>query len=267
MSLRFGQAQGQLDGAAAHVRMRYCRNMTKAQVNRLGDQLRRGAIGERELRALEEYRRSFDPAHAEIVRLLRSEYELAPTTRSKTSVSIIDKLRREKTRLSTIQDIAGCRIVTSGIAQQEEMLSQVLTVFPKAKIDDRRERPSHGYRAVHVIVEHVGKLVEIQIRTTLQDLWAQVSEKFADVIDHSIKYGGGPSDVRRVLDGSSHEIQELEFLEKQIVFSKIGREPVGLPEDPLVLEKLESNLRQKTSEWSLFFRDIIGRLDNLRPPK
>src|SRR6266704_1936073 len=71
----------------------------------------------------------------------------------------------EKTiRLTQIQDIAGCRIVTPDII-------------------DRRDTPSHGYRAVHVIVRHSGKLVEIQVRTALQHLWAELSEKLADLID------------------------------------------------------------------------------------
>jgi ppGpp synthetase/RelA/SpoT-type nucleotidyltranferase len=35
---------------------------------------------------------------------------------------------------------------------------------------DRREKPSHGYRAVHVIVECGGRMVEIQVRTELQHL-------------------------------------------------------------------------------------------------
>lgn len=57
---------------------------------------------------------------------------------------------------------------------------------------DRREDPSHGYRAVHVIAEISGKPVEIQVRTSLQHLWAELSEKLSDHRDPAIKYGGGP---------------------------------------------------------------------------
>ena len=42
---------------------------------------------------------------------------------------------------------------------------------------DRRKNPTYGYRAVHVIVYWDGIPVEIQIRTELQDTWAQIVER------------------------------------------------------------------------------------------
>jgi hypothetical protein len=64
---------------------------------------------------------------------------------------------------------------------------------PRApQIIDRRERPSHGYRAVHVIVYAETVPVEIQVRTMLQDLWAQISEKLGDIWGRGPRYGLGP---------------------------------------------------------------------------
>jgi ppGpp synthetase/RelA/SpoT-type nucleotidyltranferase len=71
--------------------------------------------------------------------------------------------------------------------------------YPDAEVQDRRIRPSYGYRAVHVIVTVEAKPVEIQIRTELQHNWALVTEKLADVIDQQIKYGGGPADIQELL--------------------------------------------------------------------
>ena len=84
--------------------------------------------------------------------------------------------------------------------------------FPGAKLVDRRERPSHGYRAVHLIVRSHGKLVEIQVRTWLQDLWAQLSEKLADEFDPAIKYGGGPEQHRADLADMAELIRQVEQL-------------------------------------------------------
>ena len=66
---------------------------------------------------------------------------------------------------------------------------------------DRRAVPSHGYRAVHVIVTVDHRLVEIQVRTTLQDLWAQVVERLADQWGRGIRYGDPPSDPDTEVSG------------------------------------------------------------------
>jgi putative GTP pyrophosphokinase len=60
-------------------------------------------------------------------------------------------LRRESIRLTQIQDIAGCRLVVPDVAEQDRVVENVRTLFAKCSIADRREYPSHGYRAVHVI--------------------------------------------------------------------------------------------------------------------
>jgi ppGpp synthetase/RelA/SpoT-type nucleotidyltranferase len=59
-------------------------------------------------------------------------------------------------------------------------------------IVDRRKRPSHGYRAVHVIASVDRRFVEIQIRTSMQDLWAQTMERLADKVGRGIRYRGIP---------------------------------------------------------------------------
>ena len=96
-------------------------------------------------------------------------------------------------------------------------------LFERTTIMDRRQQPSHGYRAVHVIVHYGGKMVEIQIRTVLQHFWAERSEKFSDVLDPAIKYGGGGENVRRILSRLSSAIAEQELrgtqgVDLQLVF-------------------------------------------------
>ena len=60
---------------------------------------------------------------------------------------------------------------------------------------DRRATPSHGYRAVHVIVSMDRHLAEVQVRTELQHRWAMLVERFADAWVQQIKYGGPPDDA------------------------------------------------------------------------
>jgi hypothetical protein len=57
---------------------------------------------------------------------------------------------------------------------------------------DRRADPRFGYRAVHLIVRIDELLVEIQIRTEMQDSWAQIVERLGDRWGRDIRYGGDP---------------------------------------------------------------------------
>jgi Region found in RelA / SpoT proteins len=119
------------------------------------------------------------------------------STRVKTTGTLIDKLRRTKLSLASIQDFAGARIIIDGTRQdQDQAVNRIIDAFqdcPKApQRIDRRERPSHGYRAVHVIVYTETVPVEIQVRTKLQDAWAQISEKLGDIWGRGLRYGLGP---------------------------------------------------------------------------
>lgn len=181
-------------------------DLTKSQVDRLGDRLSTGDISDDDLRLLDDYRRSFTNAYEDVVWLIVHELKLEPTgRRAKTNASIIDKLRRESIRLSQMQDIAGCRIVVNDISAQDKVTARLTELFERTTVVDRRQHPSHGYRAVHVIVTNRDKLVEIQVRTVLQDRWAAFSERLSDEVDPSIKYGGGDEELISYL----HEMSEV----------------------------------------------------------
>ena len=121
--------------------------LSKTQLDRLGDRLRKGSPSEADLRLLEEYRRSFSDAHNTVIRTIHEKLNLQPTGRpEKSTTSIIAKLRRESIRLSQIQDIAGCRIVVTDIMEQDRVVKILQALFPGAAIADRRRLPSHGYR-------------------------------------------------------------------------------------------------------------------------
>lgn len=190
---------------------------SKNQIDRLGNRLREGDISDADLRLLDNYRRSFTDAYEDVVGRIRDELSLEPTGRAKSTTSISDKLRRESIRLSQVQDIAGCRLVAVDSKHQEEVVNQLKVMFEKTTVVDRRQHPSHGYRAVHVIVESRGKPIEIQVRTSLQHLWAEVSEKISDVVDPAIKYGEGDKDILLILGLMSDRIMEQERIESLLV--------------------------------------------------
>lgn len=189
------------------------RSVSRTQVDRLGERLKRGPYPESDLRLLDDYRRSFGEAYEEVIRVLHG-LTLSPTGRpAKSTSSIVEKLKRESIRLSQMQDIAGCRIIVPNITEQESLVRSLEQAFARASLVDRREKPSHGYRAVHVVATVSGRPIEIQVRTALQHLWAELSEKSSDVIDPAVKYGGGPAEWRGFLQLCSEGVARYEKCE------------------------------------------------------
>lgn len=170
--------------------------LSGAAINKLGDRLRlTDTLSDEDLVALQQLRREYDEALAWTRhRIIEAIPEVRPTSRLKTVQTLVGKLRRETTmNLSQVQDIAGLRIVTDmTLAEQDSMADRLVDLLPSAKLVDRRVRPSFGYRAVHIVTKVDNRLVEIQLRTLLQDRWAQIVERLADHWGRQIRYGQGP---------------------------------------------------------------------------
>lgn len=152
--------------------------LSNAQVDALGERLRAGSPLPDDLQVLDAYRRSFHASFEVVMAALQAVAGVVPTGRpAKTTESIIAKLQRGNLRLSRMQDVAGCRLIVPDIKAQDALAATTLKLFAKARVVDRRIIPSHGYRAVHVIVTMASRSVEVQIRTRMQHDWAQFSEK------------------------------------------------------------------------------------------
>ncbi len=190
---------------------------SKTQIDRLGERLKKDSSAESDLRLLEQYRHSFDNAYEIVRKAILEQLSLEATGRRKTTQSIVDKLRRESIRLTQIQDIAGCRLIAADIANQNQLVTSLNNFFENVIVVDRREKPSHGYRAVHVIEQTQEKLIEIQIRTELQHLWAELSEKHADFYGQQVKYGNGESSTLNLLTLLSNRIRDIELVEKELI--------------------------------------------------
>jgi ppGpp synthetase/RelA/SpoT-type nucleotidyltranferase len=177
------------------------KHLSNAQIDRLGDRLRRQVFSEDDLRLLDEYRRSFGLAYDIVVERIQQVKDLSISGRpAKSTTSVVEKLNRESIRLSQMQDIAGCRTVVPDLRDQDAAVDTISAAFNSVTVIDRRLKPSHGYRAVHLVVREAGKAIEVQVRTANQQLWAEICEKYADTIDPALKYGGGPPIDRHELD-------------------------------------------------------------------
>lgn len=175
--------------------------VSKSQIDRLGSRLKYGNHAEGDLRTLDDYRRSFSSAYELVVRAVRRGLRLEPTGRpAKSTTSIVEKLRRESIRLSQVQDIAGCRVLVKDRSRQDRVVKRLTELFSDTVVIDRRKYPSHGYRAVHVVVRIDSRPIELQVRTVLQHEWAELSEKLSDTLDMPLKYGGGPEPLQHFLE-------------------------------------------------------------------
>src|SRR5207247_6581709 len=103
--------------------------ISKTQIDRLGDRLKLGPHAESDLRLLDNYRRSFGEAYEAVVRTIRQRGEFPTGRLAKSTLSIVEKLRRESLRLSQMQDIAGCRVVVVNVVEQEQLVASIKTDF------------------------------------------------------------------------------------------------------------------------------------------
>jgi hypothetical protein len=176
------------------------RVISVSSANSLGTRLRKAAEpAESDLRMLQEFRAEYDPPMEEVESVL-TNLSIQSTSRLKTPGTIIDKLIRDKSRLGKMQDIAGLRVVKDmRLDQQDRLVRRISNACSDSKPIDLRNKPSFGYRAVHVVAVVEGEFpVEIQVRTYMQDLWAQMIEGLEGELGRGIRYGRPPLHPRRV---------------------------------------------------------------------
>jgi ppGpp synthetase/RelA/SpoT-type nucleotidyltranferase len=120
-------------------------------------------------------------------------------SRLKKMESIKAKLQRESNkRLSTMQDIGGCRIILNSVDNVYEMVNALLEMeslhILKHKTDYIDSPRQSGYRSIHMIYEyHNGGTiaenlkVEVQLRSRLEHIWATSVETASIITKSSLK--------------------------------------------------------------------------------
>lgn len=242
-------------------------SLSRNQIDQLGDRIRRGPLSTSDFRLLNEYRRSFRPAYEDVIARLRQDLAVEATGRpAKSTVALVEKLRRETIRLSQVQDVAGCRVIVSGPTEQALLVTRLKEIFPEATVVDRLSTPSHGYRAVHVIPKISGRVVEIQVRTEMQHHWAELSEKLSDVLDPAIKYGGGAEDIRKTLTVVSKAVAENEGIQQRIaaleerIAALDPQHAVAYAEEKKSLEQMRETMIGRQKQLSDTLRAAVLRL-------
>ena len=140
------------------------------------------------------------------VKKIDPEYGIV-AQRLKRMPTIIDKLknRHQVMKLGEMQDVGGLRAIVSDVAMVRELekkydKSRTVHVLRRKK-DYIAEPQESGYRGIHLVYSTVnpkkpdydGLLIEIQLRTRLQHLWATAIETVGTFLGESLKSNQGSS--------------------------------------------------------------------------
>lgn len=176
------------------------RPLSRSALERLGKRLVASERAEPEdIEQLHRLLGAYGPVLAGAVELVAAKVDVVPSSRVKTTGTLIEKLRRNGGHtLSSIHDLGGMRLVVpGGRVEQDRIVDGVRELFSEAarmpKVIDRRANPVEGYRAVHVIIYPEGYPIEVQVRTQWQHLWAEWFERLADQYGRGIRYGDPPA--------------------------------------------------------------------------
>ena len=96
----------------------------------------------------------------------------------------------------------------------------------------------------------------------MQHLWAELSEKFSDVIHPDLKYGGGPEVALRFLMGLSQQVARTE--EFQVALASLqARFPRAAALDP-ELQALRRRAAETEEGLRRDMNEFISRLSELK---
>ena len=193
--------------------------------------------------------------------------------RPKTIISLKEKLRRMRgTPLERIQDVAGARLdcdVT--LTQQRRIADELRDLFiecgaTRVDIKDLRDGSHSGYRAIHLHLRFPAGFAEVQVRTALQSLWANVYESAADIFDRQIRYLHEENQIPLPLI-ARRTVELLHVLSTHISQVEKDRDECSSvhPSDDLdynmkhhqkIIFELESNIQTVLDELEELFRKV-----------
>ncbi len=159
-------------------------------------------------------------------RLKRIDKNAIIAQRLKRVQSIFQKLIREKNmRLARMQDIGGLRAVVEDLTKLQLLRDNYVdckNVNFKHKLVTERDYiacpKTSGYRGIHLVYRYLntlnpaydGLLVELQIRTRLQHIWATAVETMGTFLNHGLKASEGPQDWLKFFSLSGAAFAHLE---------------------------------------------------------
>ncbi|MGV2108421.1 RelA/SpoT domain-containing protein [Agrobacterium vitis] len=191
---------------------------SKSSVKKAGDRIRKGQETSSDIDILNKWR----AAHGYIINTFqanlrtRTRQEHVPVAqRLKRGATIVDKLRQGRALdLSTMQDIAGVRMVFHDVVAMQNFRTRFHETKAKHELVNEKERydymlhpKSSGYRGIHDVYKYKaqtisgaawnGLQIEIQYRTLVQHAWATAVELSDALTANRTKFSQGSADNTR----------------------------------------------------------------------
>ncbi|OFK70240.1 hypothetical protein HMPREF2807_00230 [Corynebacterium sp. HMSC074A09] len=190
-------------------------------------------------------------------------------SRVKTRPVLVEKLRRMPSfPLESIQDFSGVRmdfdVTLSEQSRLAELLAQDLEErgANRVRIQDMREQPHSGYRAIHLHIYSPAGRAEFQLRTALQSRWANLYELAGDLYGRAIRYLEFGERVPLQFDTQVRSLHELSEVVHRVekYFDVLSSPFVEHPVETVELREARL-LRKRTSTM---LDRLISELDKRR---
>ncbi len=173
--------------------------------------------------------------------------------RLKRMPTIINKLKLNPAmNLANMQDIGGVRAIVNSVGQVRKLQDTYHQKY-RFKHELKQEKDyilfpkDDGYRSVHLIFKYKnnshrarqynGLLLEIQIRTKLQHIWATAVETIGTLRNQAYKSKQGEKEWRNFFSATSSAFAHIEKLPLVPAYNKMSKE-----ETFSIVKKMESNL-------------------------
>ena len=133
---------------------------------------------------------------------------------------IVEKLSREEhrtMRLSQMEDVGGCRVVVPSLSELWSLRERVVGTW-QDYLRDEHDYIAHpkkdGYRGIHLVVMRDDRLVEIQLRTQRQHLWATQVERLEMTRGEALRGGHGRKATQNALRGLADAFAQAESVQE-----------------------------------------------------
>lgn len=202
--------------------------ISKSQLKKIGEKIRKTTNPEKELTKELEIIQKWRSKHSiplnSLQMLVRRKLkgnnhaDCLCVQRLKRMPSIIGKLKRFSMDLSKMQDIGGVRIIARDIDEVRSVYNDICSLRANSSFEflpgykDYIKHPKDdGYRSIHQVVRYSsdkkadlkGVLLELQIRSKLEHIWATAVETYSAISSTSLKTGQGEDDVREYFSVAS----------------------------------------------------------------
>lgn len=224
-----------------------------------------------DLAIYEEYRKSFREPVAAVMGMvleLTLDSELLESgSRQKTVESVVAKLRAQALALTEITDIGGVRIVLPSLAEVDRV-HQAIDGGLIAQVKDYREAGTkRGYRALHLILKAApDRVVELQIRSQIHNVWANLTERLQQRTGHDLKHATGPDALLEALEELSRYGRTVDEMRRDVVgfgrwpWHRMEQAEIGAvsldPDANRRAAMLRTMLDQRTEQWKTLYDEL-----------